>query len=143
MAETGVRIFTIGHSTGALEELVSFLEAHGVNLSGGCAHGTPIEAKPTVQPGYPTRFARFKGIPYVHIPGLGGLRRPRAGSVNTGWVNESFRGYAGCMQTEEFVENLEALVRLAKEQLPPVICAEVAPWRCHRSLLADALTVRG
>ena len=80
---------------------------------------------------------------YQHVPALGGLRRPRRDSVNTAWRNESFRGYADYMQTEEFQQALELLIELAREEPTAIMCAEAVPWRCHRSLIADALLVRG
>jgi uncharacterized protein (DUF488 family) len=83
------------------------------------------------------------GLGYVHLPGLGGLRHTRSDSSNTGWRNPSFRGYADYMQTPEFVQGLEELLRLANQDRIVVMCAEAVPWRCHRSLIADALSVRG
>jgi len=83
------------------------------------------------------------GIAYVHMPGLGGLRHPRPDSRNTGWKNLSFRGYADYMQTAEFETNLARLLRLAEGKRTAVMCAEAVPWRCHRSMIADALTARG
>src|SRR5262249_62116350 len=83
------------------------------------------------------------GISYVHMPGLGGLRRPRADSVNLGWRNSSFRGYADYMQTQEFQSNLDALVRQATGARTAIMCAETVPWRCHRSLIPHSLTARG
>ncbi len=83
------------------------------------------------------------GIQYTHMPGLGGLRKPRKNSTNTAWRNESFRGYADYMQTEEFERNLQQLLRLAEKEATAVMCAESVPWRCHRSLIADAVTARG
>ena len=83
------------------------------------------------------------GIAYTHIGALGGLRRPRPDSVNTGWRNASFRGYADYMQTPEFAAGLEALILAAGLEQVAIMCAEAVPWRCHRSLIADALTVRG
>ena len=80
---------------------------------------------------------------YLHMAGLGGLRHPLPDSPNTGWRNASFRGYADYMQTPEFEANLLQLVELAKRQQIVLMCAEVVPWRCHRSLIADALLVRG
>jgi uncharacterized protein (DUF488 family) len=82
-------------------------------------------------------------IAYTHMPALGGLRKPRRDSINTGWRNESFRGYADYMQTPEFWAAIDRLERLADERRVAVMCAEAVPWRCHRSLIADALTVRG
>ena len=83
------------------------------------------------------------GIRYIHVPELGGLRKPRVDSPNGGWHNSSFRGYADYMQTPEFEQSLEELIRLAKQDRLALMCAEAVPWRCHRSLIADSLTVRG
>jgi uncharacterized protein (DUF488 family) len=83
------------------------------------------------------------GLGYVHLPGLGGLRHAKRDSLNVGWRNASFRGYADYMQTPEFEQGFEALIRLAKQERIAIMCAEAVPWRCHRSLIADALLVRG
>ncbi len=83
------------------------------------------------------------GIGYVHLPGLGGLRHARSDSRNTGWRNLSFRGYADYMETSEFAKNLAELMRLEETARVAIMCAESVPWRCHRSLIADALTARG
>lgn len=83
------------------------------------------------------------GIVYRHLPGLGGLRKPRRDSINTGWRNASFRGYADYMQTSDFRENLQRLLELAADAATAIMCAEAVPWRCHRSLIADALVARG
>lgn len=83
------------------------------------------------------------GIGYVHMPGLGGLRHPRVDSPNTAWRNASFRGFADYMQTPEFAAGLDALIDLAREEQVALMCAEAVPWRCHRSLIADALTMHG
>jgi uncharacterized protein (DUF488 family) len=80
---------------------------------------------------------------YAHLPGLGGLRHTKRDSLNVGWRNASFRGYADYMQTTEFKQSLEELIRLAKQERIAIMCAEAVPWRCHRSLIADALLVRG
>jgi uncharacterized protein (DUF488 family) len=83
------------------------------------------------------------GIRYIHLPGLGGLRHARKDSINTGWKNASFRGYADYMQTPAFGDNLAELIELAAADPTVIMCAEAVPWRCHRSLIADALTARG
>lgn len=83
------------------------------------------------------------GIAYVHMPALGGLRHARADSPNGAWRNESFRGYADYMQTAGFHEALAELLALSLDHSTAIMCAEAVPWRCHRSLIADALTVRG
>ena len=82
-------------------------------------------------------------ISYLSMPGLGGLRHARPDSVNGGWRNASFRGYADYMQTAEFLDHLDKLIDLAQQTQAAIMCAESVPWRCHRSLIADALLVRG
>ena len=84
-----------------------------------------------------------QGIRYIHLPGLGGLRHARKDSINTGWKNASFRGYADYMQTPAFAETLASLIDLAAAGPTAIMCAEAVPWRCHRSLIADVLTARG
>jgi uncharacterized protein (DUF488 family) len=83
------------------------------------------------------------GIRYIHLPELGGLRKPRVDSPNGGWHNSSFRGYADYMQEPSFWQALDALIALARDSTVAIMCAEAVPWRCHRNLIADALTVRG
>lgn len=83
------------------------------------------------------------GIGYIHLPELGGLRKPRPDSINAAWRNDSFRGYADYMQTAEFAAGIEHLLALAAERRSVIMCAEAVPWRCHRSLIGDALTARG
>ncbi len=90
-----------------------------------------------------SRALHARRLHYRHMPALGGLRRPRRDSVNTAWRNESFRGYADYMQTSEFQDALKHLIELAGEEPTAIMCAEAVPWRCHRSLIADALLVRG
>lgn len=83
------------------------------------------------------------GIEYTHMPELGGLRKPRPDSINTAWRNDSFRGYADYMQTDEFWRAIDRLLELAAARRTAIMCAEAVPWRCHRSLVADALAVKG
>lgn len=89
------------------------------------------------------RSLPVRRIAYLHVPGLGGLRKATHDSINLGWRNVSFRGYADYMQTEEFWESLDNLIALADNQQVAIMCAEAVPWRCHRSLIADALVTRG
>ena len=89
------------------------------------------------------RSLREHGIQYLHMPDLGGLRKPAPDSINTGWRNVGFRGYADYMQTEDFRQALDRLIELAETRRVAIMCAEAVPWRCHRSLISDALTVRG
>jgi uncharacterized protein (DUF488 family) len=136
-------LFTIGHSTRPLDELVQLLKSHGVeNL-------VDIRTVPRSRFNPQFNVERLQqdlpshGLGYRHFPQLGGLRKPLAESANKGWRNDSFRGFADYMRTEEFDDGLQDLMQLAQERPTAVMCAEAVPWRCHRSLVADALTVRG
>ena len=136
-------LFTIGHSTRTLDEFVRLLKANNVDLvadvrSAPGSRRSPQFAKAALAVELP-----LKGIGYVHLPELGGLRKAKSDSINTGWRNSSFRGYADYMQTDVFEAGLEHLVSLAREHALAIMCAEAVPWRCHRSLIADALTARG
>jgi uncharacterized protein (DUF488 family) len=102
-----------------------------------------VPAQPSVQSGFAAWLIEEAGLDYVHLPGLGGLRHARRGSINVGWRNASFRGYADYMQTSEFEESLDELIQLANQEQIVLMCAEAMPWRCHRSLIGDALLVRG
>ena len=84
-----------------------------------------------------------EGIDYVHLKSLGGLRHAKKDSINTGWHNASFRGYADYMATNEFRTGLDSLLELVREKRTAIMCAEAVPWRCHRSLIGDALLVHG
>lgn len=137
-------VFSIGHSTRPLPELVAWLVAAGVRTL------VDVRTIPRSRhnPQYNIEELRAAlpraGLRYVHMPALGGLRHTHASSPNTGWRNESFRGYADYMQTEAFATALHDLMTLGVDDGPLcVMCAEAVPWRCHRSLIADALTVRG
>lgn len=88
-------------------------------------------------------FLEALQIAYSHLPGLGGLRHAHANSVNTGWHNLSFRGYADYMQSSEFAKNVQWVADLASSERCVLMCAEAVPWRCHRSMIGDALLVRG
>jgi Protein of unknown function, DUF488 len=103
----------------------------------------PIKAQPSVQPGTLSKKLRAARIGYVHLRNLGGLRHARRDSPNMGWRNASFRGFADYMQTADFEAGLHRLMKLARQKRSAIMCAEAVPWRCHRSLIADALTVRG
>ena len=136
-------VWTIGHGTRSVDELMALLTAQGIGRLADVRTIPRSRHNPQFnRDRLPDDLARA-GISYVHMPGLGGLRRPRADSVNLGWRNSSFRGYADYMQTQEFQSNLDALVRQATGARTAIMCAETVPWRCHRSLIADALTVKG
>lgn len=134
---------TIGHSTRSLEELIALLKAHAVTLVVDVRTVPRSRHNPQFnQDELPGSFTKA-GLGYVHMPGLGGLRHAKADSLNTAWRNASFRGYADYMQTPEFEKQIGLLVELAKKNRIALMCAEAVPWRCHRSLIGDALTVRG
>jgi uncharacterized protein (DUF488 family) len=136
-------IMTIGHSTRALKDFIRLLKAHRVTRL--------VDVRTVPRSRHNPQFDRRQLSPalhsarlhYRHMPGLGGFRRPRPDSLNTGWRNAGFRGYADYMQTPEFRKNLDDLIKLAKSERIAIMCAEAVPWRCHRSLIADALLARG
>lgn len=138
------RVLAIGHSTRPAEELVELLRAVGVVTLADVRTIPRSRANPQFEGKALARTLARAGIAYAHLPHLGGLRHARKGSLdNAAWRNASFRGYADHMQTPEFEEGLCQLRALAKEGPVAVMCAEAVPWRCHRSLLADALLARG
>ncbi len=143
MSEISPIILSIGHSTRTLVMFISLLQAHDVNLVIDVRTVPKSRRNPQFNGDTLPLALNDKGIGYRHLPGLGGLRRPGPDSQNMGWRNTSFRGFADYMQTAEFEKNLEALKNLAQKKFLAVMCAEVLPWRCHRSLIADALFVRG
>jgi uncharacterized protein (DUF488 family) len=136
-------IYTVGHSTRPIEEFISLLQAHGVELLMDVRTVPRSRHNPQFEGDALARSVREAGIEYRHVKDLGGLRKPKRDSVNAGWRNESFRGYADYMQTPEFTAAVEKLIEAARTKRVAVMCAEAVPWRCHRSLIADALVVRG
>ncbi len=136
-------VLTIGHSTHTLEEFMRMVQAHGAACIVDVRTVPRSRHNPQFNQDSLPLALRRAGLGYVHMPGLGGLRHPRPDSPNQGWLNASFRGFADYMQTPEFARNLEVLIRLAKQDRIVLMCAEALPWRCHRSLIADALLARG
>lgn len=136
-------VSTIGHSTHPIEEFIRMLEAHGIRQLVDVRTIPRSRHNPQFNRESLSASLEAAGIGYRHMPGLGGLRHARKDSMNTGWRNASFRGYADYMQTPEFNENLDDLMQLAGEVPTAIMCAEAVPWRCHRSLIADALIARG
>ena len=136
-------VLTIGHSTRTIEEFIGLLQAHGATRVVDVRTVPRSRHNPQFNKAVLPRALKKSGLGYVHLPGLGGLRHAKCDSLNVGWRNASFRGYADYMQTPEFAQSLEALIRLAKQERIAIMCAEAVPWRCHRSLIADALLVRG
>jgi uncharacterized protein (DUF488 family) len=136
-------VYTVGHSVHPIEEFVRILQAYGIRLLVDVRTIPKSRRNPQFSRENLPGSLQTAGIQYRHLPGLGGLRHPRKDSLNTGWRNASFRGYADYMQTREFGENLNQLTELAASAPTAIMCAEAVPWRCHRSLIADALVARG
>jgi uncharacterized protein (DUF488 family) len=141
-SETRSVVLTIGHSTRAIEIFIRLLQAHEVRRVADVRTVPRSRRNPQFNRETLPDTLRAVGIDYVHMAGLGGLRRPRPDSPNNGWRNASFRGFADYMQTPAFEVHLHTLLELAMQQRLALMCAEAVPWRCHRSLIADALTVR-
>jgi uncharacterized protein (DUF488 family) len=134
-------IFTIGHSTRPIEEFIALLAAHQIELLADVR--TIPRSRHNPQFNRDTLPDSIRPIDYLHMPELGGLRHARKDSTNTAWRNLSFRGFADYMETPEFEAGLTHLIEHAKTRRTAIMCAEAVPWRCHRSLIADALTARG
>jgi uncharacterized protein (DUF488 family) len=140
----GARVLAIGHSTRPIDEFLALLSAARVATLADVRTIPRSRANPQFDGPTLVRSLAGAGIRYVHLPPLGGLRHARKGSLeNAAWRNASFRGYADHMQTPEFEEGLCQLRALAREGPVAIMCAEAVPWRCHRSLIADALLARG
>lgn len=139
----GDLVLTVGHSTRPLDEFVALLQAHGVQRVVDVRTVPRSRRNPQFGQDVLPGSLHGAGIGYTHLPGLGGLRRARPDSPNAGWRNASFRGYADYMQTPQFAAALERALELAGKERIALMCAEALPWRCHRSLIADALLVRG
>lgn len=136
-------IHTIGHSTRPFDEFLAVLRAHGIEAVADVRTVPKSRHNPQFHIDALTRTLPEAGLDYVHLGALGGLRHPRPDSPNSGWRNSSFRGYADYMQTPEFGAGLDELLGLAHGKRTVIMCAEAVPWRCHRSLVGDALLVRG
>lgn len=135
-------LWTIGHSTRPIDEFIALLKAHGIQRL--------VDVRTIPRSRHNPQFNRESlsnsmkpiGLSYSHMPQLGGLRKPKKDSINNGWRNTSFRGYADYMQTAEFLSALDELMAAGRLQFIAIMCAEAVPWRCHRSLIADALVSR-
>ena len=137
----GRDVFTVGHSTRTLPDLVALLEEYGVRTVADIRTIPRSRFNPQFNKARLAKALPRAGLVYVHVPELGGLRKKQPDSPNGGWRNASFQGFADHMLTEEFEHGLARLLEL--ESPVAIMCAEAVPWRCHRSLVADALLVRG
>ncbi|HEX5235188.1 MAG TPA: DUF488 domain-containing protein [Silvibacterium sp.] len=136
-------MLTIGHSTLPIEVFLSVLRENGVRLLADIRTVPKSRHNPQFAQENLAAALATAAIEYRWYPGLGGLRHARKDSINAGWRNASFRGYADYMQTPEFAAALSELLEAGPHEHTAIMCAEAVPWRCHRSLVADALTVRG
>jgi uncharacterized protein (DUF488 family) len=136
-------IFTVGHSTLPIGRFIALLQIYGIERLVDIRTVPRSRHNPQFNDSALAESLSGEHIEYVPMQALGGLRHPRKDSPNGGWRNKGFRGYADYMQTEAFEDALEELVRLERQKRVAIMCAEAVPWRCHRSLVADALDVRG
>lgn len=138
------KIYAIGHSTHPLDDFNTLIKSHGIRIVADVRTVPRSRHVPQFNQDSFQAALKAQGLGYRHFKQLGGLRKPRRDSTNLGWKNSSFRGFADYMQTEEFEARIDELINLAETEGPAVImCAEALPWRCHRSLIADALVARG
>jgi uncharacterized protein (DUF488 family) len=136
-------VYTVGHSTRPIDAFIALLAAHEVDCLADVRTVPKSRHNPQFAGDALAASLAAAGIDYRPFPGLGGFRRASADSPNAGWRNASFRGYADYMMTPAFAGNLDALIELGRSATVAAMCAEAVPWRCHRSLIADALLVRG
>jgi uncharacterized protein (DUF488 family) len=143
VTESPLTIYTIGHSTRPWEEFGTLLEEHRITRLVDVRAYPSSRRHPQFNSASLEASLSAVGIDYVHERALGGRRAPRRDSSNTAWRNDAFRGYADYMETDEFGAALDRLVHLAAARPTAIMCAEAVPWRCHRSLISDALVARG
>jgi uncharacterized protein (DUF488 family) len=136
-------IYTIGHSTRPIDEFLDLLISRGIQLVADVRSIPGSDRYPQYNAENLAALLEKEGIAYEHIANLGGLRKPKKNSENAGWRNASFRGYADYMQTPDFAKGLDRFEKIAAKKRTAIMCAEAVPWRCHRNLIADALTVKG
>ena len=142
-ASTGCQVLTVGHSTRPIDELIALLAGHGVTQLIDVRTVPRSRHNPQFSGESLNKRLAAEHIGYAHAAGLGGFRRTLPDSPNTGWRNLSFRGYADYMQTPDFAQELIGLIELAQDERVALMCAEAVAWRCHRSLIADALIANG
>jgi uncharacterized protein (DUF488 family) len=136
-------VFTVGHSTLPIERFIALLKTYGIVCLADIRTVPRSRYNPQFNADVLGAALAAHDIEYVPLMALGGLRHARKDSPNMGWRNESFRGYADYMQTQAFAEGLDLLIGMSRAKRTAIMCAEAVPWRCHRSLVADALGVRG
>jgi len=138
-----LRIFTVGHSTRSIEDFLALLKQYEITEIVDIRTVPKSRHNPQFNGPELAHALRNHHIGYRHEKKLGGLRHTNKDSVNTAWQNSSFRGFADYMQTQEFKEGIQELIEIAHKKTVAIMCAEAVPWRCHRSLMGDALLIRG
>jgi uncharacterized protein (DUF488 family) len=138
-----MQIFTIGHSTRSQDEFLALLREHEIELLADIRRYPGSKRYPHFASSAMAVWLPENGIRYVHMPELGGRRKPLPDSPNTAWRNEQFRAYADYMATDEFRSAIDALVTMGEKKRMTMMCAEAVPWRCHRNLVSDELLRRG
>jgi len=138
-----VTIYTVGHSTRSAQQLLTLLRKAEIKLVADVRAFPSSRRYPQFNRDALAEWLTEAGLRYVHMPGLGGRRKPAPGSPNTGWREIAFQGYADYMASDEFHGAVAALEKAAREQPTAIMCAEAVWWRCHRRLISDALTARG
>jgi uncharacterized protein (DUF488 family) len=140
--EQEATVLTIGHSTRTIEEFLELLQIYGVTILIDVRTVPHSRHNPQFNKEALPAILKRSGIKYLHLPEIGGLRHPKPNSTNLGLENLSFRGYADYMQTKDFADALLKIVALTRENRVALMCVEALPWKCHRNLIADALTAR-
>ena len=136
-------VFNLGHSTLPIDRFMALLKAYRIERLVDIRTIPRSRHNPQFNDTALAHSLTAEQLEYVPMQALGGLRHARKDSPNAGWRNENFRGYADYMQTEPFQDALAALIQMSQERRVAIMCAEALPWKCHRSLVADALNVRG
>ena len=137
------RIYTIGHSNRSIDDFIELLTKNGIQQLVDIRLFPGSRTNPQFGKDALARSLAGAGIAYLHEPRLGGRRRPAKNSTNLGWRNTSFRGYADHMQTDEFKAGFDVLIETAGRRTTAIMCSEAVPWRCHRTLVSDALKHAG
>jgi uncharacterized protein (DUF488 family) len=143
MSETSITLWTVGHSTRTIDEFIELLNSFQIKLLVDVRSFPGSRRYPHFNRESLQQSLADVGIVYEHHPDLGGRRRPQPGSLNMAWRNESFRAYADYMETDEFREGIERLIKAAATRPTAIMCSEAVWWRCHRSLISDYLKVQG
>jgi uncharacterized protein (DUF488 family) len=134
-------VYTIGHSNRPIEKFIQILQFYKIETVADVRTIAASRHNPRYNEDDLHKSLSREDIGYIHLKGLGGLRNTTKASINTAWKNVSFRGYADYMQTTQFKENLDLLIRMHNDKPTVIMCAEVLPWRCHRALIGDALLI--